>query len=57
MEQFSNIEFGSARFWVKAYDVPAIRQKSSFAEFLGSKICHFVDGEAENMFVANKSLF
>ena len=39
---------------MKAYDVPAVHQKSSFAVFLGSKIGQFVDGEVENMFVADK---
>ncbi|KAJ8440477.1 hypothetical protein Cgig2_013636 [Carnegiea gigantea] len=42
MEQPSEIMFDTVRFWVKAYDVPGLKQTSSFAKFLGNNIGQFV---------------
>ncbi|KAJ8452109.1 hypothetical protein Cgig2_016690 [Carnegiea gigantea] len=56
LEHSSKIVFTMARFWVKAYDVPGVRQTKNFAEFLGSHIGTFVDCEDSNMFGADRSL-
>ena len=56
LEQPSVFEFSTARFWVEAYDVPGARQTKAFAEFLGSHVGTFVDGENEQMFGADKAL-
>ena len=42
LEQPSEIVFMLARMWAKAYDVPALRQTSSFAQFSGSRVGTFV---------------
>ena len=56
LEQPSEIQFTTVRFWVKAYDVQGIRQTKKFAEFLRSQIGTFVDCEDSTMFGADKSL-
>jgi len=56
IEQPSEIAFRAARFWVKVYDVPGIRQTKAFAEFLGAQIGTFVDCEDNIIFGADRSL-
>jgi len=56
LEQPSELTFSVARFWVKAYDVPGLRQTKAFAEFLGSQIGSFVDCEEANLLGADKAL-
>jgi len=55
-EQLSDIEFYHAQFWVKAYDIPAMRQTLSFARVLGDKIGSFLGCEMEDMNGADRSL-
>ena len=45
LEQPSEIQFTSVRFWVKVYDVPAMRQTKKYEEFIGSQIGTFVNYE------------
>ncbi|KAJ8438379.1 LOW QUALITY PROTEIN: hypothetical protein Cgig2_006297 [Carnegiea gigantea] len=41
LEQPSEIVFNKARFWVKAYDVLALKRTSNFARFLGYQVGNF----------------
>ncbi|KAJ8422345.1 hypothetical protein Cgig2_006315 [Carnegiea gigantea] len=52
LEQTLEIKFT----YVKAFDVPGIRQTKKFAEFLGSQIGTFVDCDDSMMLGADKSL-
>jgi len=45
LDQPSEIQFTSVRFWVKVYDVPAMRQTKKYEEFIGSQIGTFVNYE------------
>ncbi|KAJ8439593.1 hypothetical protein Cgig2_024180 [Carnegiea gigantea] len=40
-EQPSEVVFNKARFWVKVYNVPALKQTSNFAKFLASLVGEF----------------
>lgn len=52
LEQVSQMECHLAQFWVKAYEIPAVRQTAAFAQLLGNKIGSFVRCEAESMYGA-----
>lgn len=56
LEQPSEVKFTKARFWIKAYDVPALNQTSSFARFFGSKVGEFVGCDEANLCGVDKSL-
>ncbi|KAJ8439082.1 hypothetical protein Cgig2_009225 [Carnegiea gigantea] len=45
LEQPFEIKFNTTCFWVKAYDVPVMRQTKKFVEFLVSQVGTFVDYE------------
>ncbi|KAJ8445588.1 hypothetical protein Cgig2_012476 [Carnegiea gigantea] len=40
-EQPMNVTFDSARFWVKAYGVPPLKQTSAFAQFIAAQLGTF----------------
>jgi len=56
MEQLSEIAFDKASFWVKAYNVPAVRQTRAFAKFLGDKVGTFVKCDEDEMLGTDKAL-
>ena len=56
MEQLTDIKFDSARFWVKAYNVPAKQQTHAFARFLASKVGTLVTCDEEIMYGVDKAL-
>ena len=56
LEQPSEVVFTKARFCVKAYDVPALKQTSTFAKFLGSQVGDFVDWVEESSGGIDKTL-
>ncbi|KAJ8431051.1 hypothetical protein Cgig2_005400 [Carnegiea gigantea] len=51
-EQPSEIKFMTTRFWVKAMEVPPMKQTSSFAKILGNNLREFVDCDESNLFCA-----
>jgi len=55
-EQIADIKFDSARFWVKAYNVPAKQQTHAFGYFLASKVGTFVACDEETMYGVDKAL-
>ena len=56
LERPSDVQFSKARFWVKAYDVPAKKQTTSFARLLASNIGDFVSCDEATMFGVDKAL-
>ena len=56
LEQPSEVVFNTARFSVKAYDVPALKQTYNFAKFLGSQIGVFVGCVDDTLGGIDKSL-
>jgi len=56
LEQFSEIKFDVTRFWVKAYDVPGVRQMKTFTQFLGNRIGKLVECDETHMIGADKFL-
>ena len=56
LEQPSEVIFNTARFSVKAYDVPALKQTYNFAKFLGSQIGVFVGCVDDTLGGIDKSL-
>ncbi|KAJ8420194.1 hypothetical protein Cgig2_023774 [Carnegiea gigantea] len=50
------VEFTSTRLWVKAYDVPTLRQTPSFAKLLGNKVGTFVGCEDTTIYGIDKSI-
>lgn len=56
MEQLSDIAFDHASFWVKAYNVPAVRQTWAFAKFPGDKVGAFVKYNEDAMMGMDKTL-
>ena len=56
LEQPSEVVFSTARFCVKAYDVPALKQTYNFAKFLGSQLGVFVDCVEDAVGGIDKSL-
>ena len=56
LEQPSEVVFDTARFWVKAYDVPVLKQTYNFAKFLGTQVGEFVDCAEETLGGIGKSL-
>jgi len=55
-EQPSEMEFTTARFWVKICDLPMKKKTMAFAELLGSKLGNFVDVEEEDILAPSKYL-
>ena len=55
-EQLSDIAFTTTGFWVKAYDVPAVRQTKAFAKFLGDKIGTFLGCDDDEFLGTGKAL-
>ena len=56
LEQPSGVVFNKARFCIKTYDVPTLKQTYNFAKFLGSQIGDFVDCVEDNLGGIDKSL-
>ena len=56
LEQPSEVVFTTARFCVKAYDVPALKQTYNFAKFLGAQLGAFVDCVEDGLGGIDKSL-
>ncbi|KAJ8427022.1 hypothetical protein Cgig2_001045 [Carnegiea gigantea] len=56
MEVPSEVEFRTARFWVKAYDLPAKKQTIAFAQCLGNQLGTLVGCEVATMFGVDPSL-
>jgi len=56
LEVPSEVEFRTARFWVKAYDLPAKQHTTAFAHCLGNQIGTFVGCEVATMFGVDRSL-
>ncbi|KAJ8450416.1 hypothetical protein Cgig2_002101 [Carnegiea gigantea] len=56
LEVSSEVVFSTARFWVKAYDVPGKKQTVSFAQILASHIGEFVGCYDATMFGIDKAL-
>jgi len=56
LEKPSEVVFTTARFCVKAYDVPALKQTYNFAKFLGSQLGVFVDCVEDALGGIDKSL-
>ncbi|KAJ8433507.1 hypothetical protein Cgig2_018041 [Carnegiea gigantea] len=56
LEISSEVQFTTARFWVKAYDVPAKKQNISFAKNLASNIGELVDCDEATMMGFDKAL-
>jgi len=56
LEQPSEVVFNKARFCIKAYDVPALKQTYNFAKFLRSQVGEFVDCVEETLAGIDKSL-
>ena len=56
MEILSAVEFTTARFWVKAYDVPGKKQTTSFARILASNIGTLVDCDESTLYRIDKAL-
>ncbi|KAJ8446530.1 hypothetical protein Cgig2_027492 [Carnegiea gigantea] len=53
----SDGNFANARFWVKAIDVPPIKQTSTFAKVLGNNLSQFLGRDETSLFcAANKSV-
>ncbi|KAJ8434317.1 hypothetical protein Cgig2_009942 [Carnegiea gigantea] len=55
-EKYSEVVFETVRYWVKVYDVPAIKQTKPFAECLASTIGSFVSVDDDNLIGVDKSL-
>ncbi|KAJ8433591.1 hypothetical protein Cgig2_016521 [Carnegiea gigantea] len=56
MEKYSEVVFDTTRFWVKVYDVPALKQTRAFAEFIANKVGKFVTVDKGNLVGIDKSL-
>ncbi|KAJ8444308.1 hypothetical protein Cgig2_019866 [Carnegiea gigantea] len=56
LEVPSKVKFHTARFWVKAYDVPGKKQTIFFALVLASNIGTFVSYDEATMFGVDKAL-
>ncbi|KAJ8448472.1 hypothetical protein Cgig2_012116 [Carnegiea gigantea] len=56
METPSNIEFTTAQFWVKVYDVPGKKQTTSFTHLLALNIGEVVSCEEATLFGVEKAL-
>ena len=50
------IEFSTAHFWAKAYDISQVRHMKAFVKLLAAQMGTFVDSEEEYMFGIDKSL-
>ncbi|KAJ8427990.1 LOW QUALITY PROTEIN: hypothetical protein Cgig2_028000 [Carnegiea gigantea] len=55
-EQPSKIEFTSARFWVKIYDLPMSMQNLKLVEQMGNNIGRFVEADQTDILVPSKAL-
>ncbi|KAJ8423004.1 hypothetical protein Cgig2_008689 [Carnegiea gigantea] len=51
-EQLSEVKFSNVQFWVKALDVPPLKQTSSFAKILGDNLGVFVGCDEPQLFCA-----
>ena len=56
MEKYSDVVFETARFWVKVYDVPALKQTKAFVGFIANKVGKFVNVDENNLAEIDKSL-
>ncbi|KAJ8440217.1 hypothetical protein Cgig2_023982 [Carnegiea gigantea] len=54
--QLLDIVFDKTGFWVKAYDVPAVRQTRVFAKFLGDKVGTFLRCDDNELLGTEKAL-
>ncbi|KAJ8451421.1 hypothetical protein Cgig2_017812 [Carnegiea gigantea] len=51
-EQPSEVQFTNARLWIKAIDVPPIKQTLTFAKVLGDNLDQFVGCDVSSLFCA-----
>ncbi|KAJ8438736.1 hypothetical protein Cgig2_013782 [Carnegiea gigantea] len=56
IEQLSDIVFDKTGFWVKAYDVRAVRKTRAFARFLGDKVGTFLRCDDNELLGTEKAL-
>jgi len=56
LEKPSEVTFTTARFWVKAYDLPAKKQTLACAQLIGSKMGTFVDCDELSLIGVDKCL-
>jgi len=55
-EKYSDVVFDTARFWVKFYDVPGMKQTKAFVECLVNAVGKFVSVDEANLVGLDKSL-
>ncbi|KAJ8423062.1 hypothetical protein Cgig2_019832 [Carnegiea gigantea] len=56
LEQLTEVQFSSAKFWIKAYGVPGLKQTNSFAQFLGGNLGTFIGCDETTLYGVDKYL-